>query len=246
MCVRRTLATCFLKEEQVKDNSGILVSLSGGMDSAVVLSEAIATGRQVQAVSFSYGSKHNKFENIKANELANHYGVKFNLLDFSSITAGFKSNLMQSGGPIPEGHYDDVSMAQTVVPGRNLIFISILTGLAWSRELGEVWIGIHRGDALTYPDCRPQFFTAMRDAVFTGSDGRIRLVAPFLDADKGGIVKRGLYLATPFQLTRTCYCDGIIACGRCGSCQERLEAFAKNGQDDPIEYSSRELLPKSC
>lgn len=95
-----------------------------------------------------------------------------------------------------------------------------------------------------YPDCRPDFIHAMRDSVYRGTDCRVHLMAPFLYMTKDQIVKEGLKLGVPFQLTRTCYRDQTVACGKCGSCQERLTAFSANGTHDPIPYESRVLLPK--
>lgn len=223
-----------------------VVSLSGGMDSSTVLAECIAQGREVvQAVGFYYGSKHNPYENEAAERIANHFHVPFELMDISNIMEKFTSNLLLTGGDIPEGHYHEANMTQTVVPGRNLIFISILMGLAWSKEAEEVWLGIHSGDHFIYPDCRENFFEAMNIAVFTGSDGKVLLKAPFMRGNKTTIIKRGLELGVPYGMTRTCYKDQEIACGRCGSCQERLEAMKDNGIEDPLEYVVRDLLPKT-
>ncbi len=213
-----------------------IVSLSGGMDSATVLAEALAAEREVIAVGFCYGSKHNPFENEAARRLAVHYGLPFKLIDWTGVADGFKSNLLCSGGPIPEGHYQEATMSLTVVPARNLIFSSILAGLAWSVEAGEIWLGIHAGDHAIYPDCRPEFYRAMRAAVETGTDNRVTLIAPFLEVTKVEILRRGLGLGVPYGLTRTCYKDQPRACGKCGACQERLEAFQRNGVKDPVEY----------
>jgi len=145
-----------------------------------------------------------------------------------------------TGGDIPEGHYEDESMSRTVVPGRNIIFASILTGVAWSLGAEEVWLGIHQGDHAIYPDCRPEFYRAMNEAVTLGTDGKVVLKAPFLDTNKTGILRRGLFLNVPYGYTRTCYKEQEIACGKCGSCQERLEAFAECGLTDPVEYETKE------
>lgn len=220
-----------------------IVSLSGGMDSSTVLADAIAQGREVSCIGFRYGSKHNPFENKAAEAVARFYGVPFRLIDLSAVMVGFKSNLMADGGDVPEGHYEDKSMALTVVPARNLIFASVLTGVAWTEEAEEVWLGIHLGDRAIYPDCRKEFFDAMNQAVQVGTDNRVRLQAPFLTTNKIGILMRGLELDVPYQFTRTCYKAQPVACGKCGSCQERLAAFHEVGADDPIEYEHRELLP---
>jgi len=223
-----------------------LISLSGGMDSVTVLAEAIhQLGREnVECVGFRYGSKHNQYENEAARKVAEHYGVPFGLIDFSSVAGELKSNLLKTGGEIPEGHYEAKSMSQTVVPGRNLIFISILTGVAWSREIDQIWLGPHQGDHEIYGDCRPIFFHAMNAAVVAGSEERVELVAPYLHGDKVTILKRGLELGVPYYLTRTCYKDQPIACGKCGACQERQAGFLANGVEDPVEYEFRGILPK--
>jgi len=224
-----------------------VVSLSGGMDSTTVLAEAVLKhGKDsVMAVGFNYGSKHNPVEIACARLVADYYGVAFRLVDFSAVTKDFSSNLLSSGGDIPTGHYHEETMRQTVVPGRNLIFISILTGLAWSVGAKEIWLGIHAGDHFIYPDCRPTFFHAMNAAVNAGSDEKVELVAPFLHGDKTTIIRRGQNLGVPYLLTRTCYTSDTIACGKCGSCQERLEAFAANNMEDPIPYVTREILAKA-
>lgn len=223
-----------------------LVSLSGGMDSTTVLAEAIAEhgADRMEVVGFCYGSKHNAYENHAARQIAMHYGLDIEIIDLSNVGDYLQSNLLKSGGPIPEGHYEAESMSDTVVPGRNLIFISILTGIAWSRGCSEVWLGIHSGDHAIYPDCRPEFFNYMNQAVLEGTDHRVGLRAPFLHGNKTSIIQRGIRLGVPYELTRTCYQDQWTACGKCGSCQERLEAFKANGLEDPIPYFQRDILPK--
>jgi 7-cyano-7-deazaguanine synthase len=221
-----------------------IVSLSGGMDSTTVLAHAIEKGREVECIGFTYGSKHNAYENEAARQIAAHYKVPFNLISLKEIMGTFESNLLKTGGDIPEGHYEEESMSQTVVPGRNIIFSSFLAGYAWSRKADEVWLGIHSGDHAIYPDCRPEFYEAMKLAIETGTGDAVTLAAPFLSGNKTTIIEWGLKREVPYHLSRTCYKDQPIACGRCGACQERLEAFRNNGLEDPIEYISREELPK--
>lgn len=221
-----------------------IVSLSGGMDSATVLAEALQRHRVPTAVSFEYGSKHGYWEVSEAKRLAEYYGVPHKIVDLTKVMKGFKSNLMASGGAIPEGHYEAQSMSQTVVPGRNIIFASILAGVAWSNECSEIWMGVHAGDHAIYPDCRPAFVEAMNEAIIQGTDNKVRLVTPFLQTNKAHILKIGLQHRVPYHFTRTCYKNQPTACGKCGSCQERLEAFKINGVEDPLQYESRELVAK--
>lgn len=225
----------------------IIVSFSGGMDSATLLALALdKVGRgNVMAVGFMYPSKHNPLEREAAAKFAAEMGVPYACVDVSSSFALSKSALLTTGGPIPEGHYEAESMRQTVVPGRNLIFLSVLAAVAESRGYDEVWIGAHAGDHLIYPDCRPEFVGHARNAIYISSSGSVIVRAPFQYDDKSTILMRGRALKVPYELTRTCYSEKPISCGRCGSCQERLEAFAQVGVPDPLEYLSRELMPKN-
>jgi 7-cyano-7-deazaguanine synthase len=220
-----------------------VVSLSGGMDSSTVLARAIAEGRDVSAVSFAYESKHNRWEYEGAVAVAHHYGVSHRTVNLSAVMRGFKSDLLLSGGLVPEGHYEEESMRATVVPARNIIFISVLTGIAWSEGAGEIWLGVHQGDHYIYPDCRPTFIASMQEAIAYGTDKDIKLITPFLTDNKVGILREGLRLKVPYHLTRTCYSENPTACGKCGSCCERREAFAGVGVKDPILYAYTGPLP---
>ena len=221
-----------------------IVSLSGGLDSTTVLAAAIESGADVQAVIFRYGSKHNQFENQAAFDVAKHYRIPARLFDLSPIMKGFNSVLMRAGGEIPEGHYEAESMRQTVVPGRNTIFASILIGLAESEMANEVWLGIHAGDHHIYPDCRPEWLTAMNEVAQAATEGKVQFKAPFLYETKLGILRYGVQRKVPYHLTRTCYKAQPVACGRCGSCNERREAFMLLGIKDPIEYEYHGPLPE--
>lgn len=223
-----------------------VISLSGGMDSATLIAYAKEHEIEIaQAVGFTYGSKHNKYENQAAQDLASYYQVPYRLVDLSAAFAPMKSNLLLSGGDIPEGHYEAPTMAQTVVPCRNLVFLSILAGVAESMEADMVLLGIHSGDHAIYPDCRPAFYNSADKTVRWATDNAVRLEAPFLHGDKASILSYGMALGVPYNLTRTCYKDQAVACGKCGSCQERLMGFAAIGAEDPIAYESREILTSS-
>lgn len=247
-----------------------VVSLSGGMDSATVLGFAKGLLDKhhpvpIRTVGFVYGSKHNFLENIAAGQIANHYGVRFDLIDLTSAFKLIESDLLKSGGPIPEGHYEHETMKRTVVPGRNMIFGSILAGIAASGPpverdpffKGEVQLGIHAGDHLIYPDCRPVFFYAMRTAIDAATDTRsekdiqkhlaldgVDLGAPLLTMTKVQVLLEAVRLKVPLHLTRTCYTDHPIACGKCGSCRERLAAFKAVGMEDPLPYQYRDPNPE--
>ncbi|MHA1344937.1 MAG: 7-cyano-7-deazaguanine synthase QueC [Candidatus Heimdallarchaeaceae archaeon] len=215
-----------------------VVSLSGGMDSATALAWAKEQSEKVLAVGFIYGSKHNSYEQKCAQQLSDFFNVEYIKINLQEVGKHLQSNLLQSGGTIPEGHYESESMKQTIVPGRNIIFISILAGIAESRGFDSVVLGIHSGDHTIYPDCRPEFFNAMSCAIRHGTDEKVTLHAPFLNKNKTQILEYGygLTIGFPYMFTRTCYKDQIRACGKCGACQERLEAFKNIGFEDPIRY----------
>jgi 7-cyano-7-deazaguanine synthase len=215
------------------------------MDSVTLLAERLYLGRECVAVSFAYGSKHNQYENAAAERVADRWQVELIKIDLTSVMSEIQSDLLKTGGDIPEGHYEAETMTATVVPGRNMIFTSLLTGIAQSRGITELALAVHSGDHAIYPDCRPEFWEAMKKVVSESTEGRVYAVTPFLTMNKTSIIKLGTEIEVPYDLTRTCYKDQPVACGRCGSCQERLEAFAANGLTDPIAYEFREILPKA-
>jgi 7-cyano-7-deazaguanine synthase len=223
----------------------VVLGLSGGMDSSTLAYYYLTKGYEVHPVTFNYGSKHNKYENEAAQKIIDFYKLQpMKYVELPFIGELFKSNLLQSGGDIPEGHYSDASMSKTVVPGRNIIFTSILAGYAWSIGAEIIGLGVHAGDRSIYEDCRAGFIAAMNAAVIQGTGDRVRLEAPFQYLDKTGILEIGysvdkLY-PVPYELTRTCYKDQENSCGVCGSCSERLEAFANIGIFDPIKYDGDE------
>lgn len=230
----------------------ILLALSGGLDSTVLLAKLLLDfpKENIHTVGFTYGSKHNLHENAAARQIATYYGVDFKLVNLLQFMSSFNSALMTgSDDPVPQGHYDEASMKATVVPGRNLIFASIMAGMAESFKYYKIMLGVHQGDHHIYPDCRPGFVHSLASVVEASTDYKVSVNAPFLHLNKRQIVKIGLDLNVPFGLTRTCYESKFKACGKCGSCQERLEAFHLNNASDPIEYESRELFPisnKTC
>jgi 7-cyano-7-deazaguanine synthase len=217
-----------------------IISVSGGLDSTALLGFLFEQTNVTEliGVSFSYGSKHNKYENKACLRVMRYYDMPLIQMDLETAFSAFKSDLLLSGGCIPEGHYQSNNMKSTVVPARNMIFISILTGLAISKEFDFVAIGVHSGDHYIYPDGRPKFLSKIQDTVKWCSEGNIFLTAPFQFLTKGEIIKKVVNnkKRVPFELTRTCYKDQEIACGKCGSCIERKEAFEQNNLTDPIKY----------
>lgn len=208
--------------------------LSGGMDSTTLLyefKEDIAL-----AISFDYGSNHNDKEIPFAKYHCTQLGIKHITIPLSFMKEYFKSSLLAGAEAIPEGNYDDENMKSTVVPFRNGIMLAIAAGLAESNGLKHVMMANHSGDHTIYPDCRPQFATAMSDAIAAGTYDGITLVTPYTHISKTDIVKRGAALGLDYTQTWSCYKGGEKHCGKCGTCMERKEALRDAGVADPTIY----------
>ena len=208
-----------------------VLALSGGLDSATLLAlllEKDNTG--VLPVFFRYGSKHNQWEEDAAIKVAAHYGVTLHRVDLVSVFASVQSALLaHDPRSIPGEEYTADSMALTLVPGRNLLFASVLASFAESRGMPRVALATHAGDHHLYPDCRPSFNEALDRTIQESSGGTVRLYTPFSAMDKAAVVAEGVRLGVPFALTRSCYAGGGEPCGTCGTCRERQAAFAANG-----------------
>ena len=221
-----------------------LVLLSGGMDSVTALHWAAREHEVVGCVSFDYGSKHNHKEIPMAAWHAQQLGVKHDVISLDFVNQLFASDLLRSGGDIPEGHYAAENMKRTVVPFRNGIMLAIACGLAESREADALVIAAHSGDHAIYPDCREPFMRAMADAMKHGTYAHIELLRPFIDCDKAEIVRRGAKLGIDYAHTWSCYKGTDIHCGKCGTCVERREAFLLAGLPDPTAYEDTGPLPE--
>ena len=220
-----------------------LVLLSGGMDSVTALYHAAAEHEVTDALSFDYGSKHNHCEIPFARHHAEKVGVPHTIIPLGFIADHFTSELLQSGGDIPDGHYEAESMKRTVVPFRNGIMLSIAAGFAESSGAEALVIAAHSGDHAIYPDCREPFMQAMGDAIRLGTYAGIQLLRPFIALTKSQIAARGVALGVDFSQTWSCYKGGKIHCGTCGTCVERREAFLLAGLEDPTAYVSTAALP---
>jgi len=220
--------------------SKIVVSFSGGLDSTVLCAMLLAERQyhQVLPVFFRYGSKHGQWEEEAARKVAEYFSLHLTLIDLCAAFSHTTSALLAADErPIPKAGYDNASMRQTLVPGRNLIFASFLAAIAESQQAAALALATHAGEHCLYPDCRPSFNAALASAIMESSDGKVRLLTPFGTKDKVAIVAQGIRLGAPFSLTRSCYEDQILSCGTCGTCRERLAAFAANGIADPLAYA---------
>ena len=211
-----------------------LIALSGGVDSTTLLYEY--REEVACAVGFDYGSKHNAQELAAAKAICRELEIPYLIIPLAFIGEYFRSDLLLSGGEMQLGDYSEENMSSTVVPFRNGIMLSILAGLAESRDLQQVLIANHFGDHAIYPDCRESFVTPMGEAITAGTSNGVKVVAPYTTLTKAEIVARGSRLGVPYGKTYSCYQGGERHCGRCGTCRERHEAFVANGLEDPTLY----------
>jgi len=223
----------------------LVVLLSGGMDSVTGLYHACETDEVVAALSFDYGAKHHARELPLAAWHAEQKGIPHRVINLDFMDRLFDSALLQSGGRIPDGHYRQANMKQTVVPFRNGIMLSIAAGFAESSGADGILITAHAGDHHIYPDCRAEFMGSMGDAIRTGTYAHIELVAPFVDMTKSQIARRGVELGIDYARTWSCYKGAELHCGTCGTCVERREAFLLAGVPDPSPYQAQPPLPRA-
>ena len=254
-------------------NKQAVLSLSGGMDSSTVLLHLLADGYDVTAVSFDYGQKH-RIELERAQELVDHtngqcivdeasktveypHSVKYQVIKLDGLASLLDSNLVEGGDEVPEGHYKEDNMKDTVVPNRNKICSSIIQAIALSiantkQCKVEVAMGIHAGDHDVYPDCRQEFRDADEKAFRLGNwdSENVHYFTPFLDKNKCDILNQGQALCkslgldfqTVYQHTFTSY-KPIVHKGKVysdyksSSSVERIEAFIQLGIEDPIPYA---------
>jgi len=216
----------------------VVVIYSGGMDSFTLLHLARARGYQVHALSFNYGQRHVR-ELDCARQVCADLGIPQKEIDIRAMSEVMSGSSLTSDIEVPEGHYEEDSMKATVVPNRNMILLSLATGYAVTAGASAVWFGAHGGDHAIYPDCRPEFVEKMDAVCRVANYEPVGIEAPLIRMDKREILAEGLKLGLDYSQTWTCYNGRDKACGRCGSCVERLEAFAANGVTDPLEYEEQ-------
>ncbi len=224
-------------------NEKALVLFSGGIDSTTCLGIAIDKyGKDnVVALSISYGQKHTK-EIESSNAVANYFGVEHICLDLSEMFKYSNCSLLShSDKEIPKESYSeqlkktDGVPVSTYVPFRNGLFLSSAASIALSKNCSVIYYGAHADDAAgnAYPDCSSVFNNAISTAIFEGSGRQLTVEAPFVSWSKADVVKKGLELKVPYELTWSCYEGGDKPCEKCGTCIDRQAAFEKNGVKDP-------------
>ena len=224
-----------------------MILLSGGIDSTVCLALAVNKFKSdnVLALNVFYGQKHSK-EIEAASNITKFYNVRMLSLDLSKMFKGLDkcSLLSESKNEIKAGSYGEQSgetknIPDTYVPFRNGVFLSLASSIAIANNCDKVCYGAHLDDAVNssvYPDCSRYFYSSFSNAIFVGSGGNLTVLAPFIDKCKADIVREGLKISVPFELTWSCYAGREKACGKCATCLDRKLAFASNGVLDPIDY----------
>lgn len=223
----------------------VVVLLSGGLDSTTCLAKAVKEYGKENVISFStrYGQKHDK-ECQCADRIANYYGVEHITINLEDIMRFSGCSLLKhSGKEIRKADYAEQTKetggmpVETYVPFRNGLFLSAAASIALSKGAEEIWYGAHRDDAAgaAYPDCSQTFVDKMDSAIMEGTASQVRIKAPFVNSNKAGIVREGLRLGVPYEMTWSCYEGGDKPCGKCGTCIDRAKAFRENGVKDPLE-----------
>lgn len=215
-----------------------VIIVSGGMDSVTLLYDR--RDEIALAISFDYGSNHNAREIPYAEMHCKRLGIEHITIPLDFMHKYFRSSLLEGADAIPEGHYAAENMKSTVVPFRNGIMLAIAAGVAESRNLTKLLIANHGGDHTIYPDCRPEFISAMDSATNAGTYVGVRVVAPYTNITKGDIARIGKKLGIDYAETWSCYKGGEKHCGKCGTCVERKEALADADIEDRTEYEEGE------
>jgi 7-cyano-7-deazaguanine synthase len=213
--------------------------LSGGMDSSTLAYLAKKDGYDILALHFTYGQRTESKERECAIRIARHLNAaEFLDVDLTYLVSVGGSSLTDQS--IPVTAYDNAGegIPGTYVPFRNANLLSVATSFAESRGAEAIYIGVQASDYSGYPDCRPEFIAAFQQVIDVGTrpETRITLKTPFVRLNKAEILKIGMALSVPYEDTWSCYQDGRAACGVCGSCHFRKEAFQALGIEDPIPY----------
>jgi len=220
--------------------------ISGGLDSCVTLFIAKEEGYEIHGLSFNYDQVHKK-EIRHARMIGKAAGVKNHVVYHLDKALFHGSSLVDKEISIPLNRdlktIGGGSVPSTYVPARNLVFLSLSTAYAEMINADAVFIGVHATDYSGYPDCRPEFIESIQQTINKGTrrgvEGKpVMIKAPLLYLSKTEIIKKGLKMRVPFDLTWSCYKGEKKACGVCDSCLLRLKGFQEAGYPDPVPYQS--------
>lgn len=219
-----------------------VILVSGGMDSATAVYEAIERGFEPYFLHASYGQRTESKEYECATALADEVGAgNFLHIETGHLSQIGESSLTDDEMEVSEADLECDEVPSSYVPFRNANLLSMAVSYAEANDCSAVFIGAHSEDFSGYPDCRPRFFDAFQAVIDSGTkdDTEIQLNAPFVDCSKTDIVERGNELDVPFEMTWSCYRDEAPACGTCDACAFRLQAFQNAESRDPIAYDQR-------
>ena len=213
--------------------------LSGGMDSSTLAYLAKSRGYGILALHLNYGQRTERKERLCAKKIASLLNAKaFVEINLDYFARFGTSSLTDEKIVVEEYDPHRIQIPNTYVPFRNANLLSIATTFAEAQEADAIFIGVQSLDYSGYPDCRPRFIEAFQKVIDLGTKDttKITLFAPFITMTKTDILKEGLKLGVPYEHTWSCYRNEVKACGTCGSCHFRKEAFAAIGRQDFIEY----------
>jgi 7-cyano-7-deazaguanine synthase len=211
-----------------------VIVLSGGPDSATVAYWAKKQDYEAYAISFRYGQIAAK-EVKCAKEIAEKLEIHIKVVDLSSLkdVFGDVTSLCNADIPLTPSFSQPI-----IVPFRNAIFLSVAVSYANSICANKIFYGAHGSDEPFYPDCRREFYKAFEKAACLGTGAEVTIEAPFSDKPKSETIKIGAELGVPFNLTWSCYRDGLKHCGLCESCVNRKKAFKEARIPDPTDYEA--------
>ena len=214
--------------------------VSGGMDSCVTAAIAREENAEVAFLHVSYGQRTEARERRAFGELADHFAVTKRLaVSIESLKAIGGSSLTDACIPVTKADLTSPEIPTSYVSFRNAHMLAIAT--SWAETIGaqRIYIGAVAEDSSGYPDCRPEFYEAFQRAIDAGTkpETNVKIVTPVIHLSKSEIVRRGLELGAPLELTWSCYAAEDQACGQCDSCALRRRAFAAAGTPDPIRYA---------
>ncbi|HQZ95012.1 MAG TPA: 7-cyano-7-deazaguanine synthase QueC [Pyrinomonadaceae bacterium] len=213
--------------------------ISGGMDSCVTAAIAARESDELAFLHISYGQRTEARERKAFNDIAAHYGVEKRLdISIEHLAKIGGSSLTDASIAVSEADLSSQEIPTSYVPFRNANMLAI--AVSWAEVLGAsaIYIGAVAEDSSGYPDCRPEFYAAFQQTIDTGTkpDTHIQIRTPIIELSKAEIVKKGLELSAPLELSWSCYRNEIDACGTCDSCALRLRGFEMAGLLDPINY----------
>jgi len=229
------------ESEAISDTLSLAVCLvSGGLDSSVTAAIANLENSALAFLHVSYGQRTEAREKTAFEKLADYYQVHARLaVSIEHLAKIGGSSLTDYGVAVTAADLEAQGIPSSYVPFRNAHLLAIATSWAETLQAQRIYIGAVAEDSSGYPDCRPEFYEAFQRAIDAGTrpETNVRIVTPVIAMRKAEIVRRGIELGAPLELTWSCYQSSLVACGRCDSCALRLRGFREAGVQDPISYA---------